>query len=148
MKNLRELLIRREFYFLTPEQTVSEAARYMTERKVGAACVLDGSRLVGILSERDLMTRVLAAALDPDATTVSAVMTPKPVMVTAADNCKNCVKIMQRAGVRHLPVVEGDKLIGMVSLRDLLQVDIDEKEEELKFMQDYIHYVPPNVTQS
>lgn len=143
MQKLRQVLREREFYFLTPEDTARQAARYMSERKVGAVCVLEGSRLVGILSERDLMTRVLAIGKDPEATKVSEVMTRKPVVVEATDNCDNCLKTMKQAGVRHLPVIEEGKLLGLVSLRDLLQVDLEEKANELKMMEDYIHYVPP-----
>lgn len=143
MPRLREFFQGRELYFVTPEQSVAEAARYMAERNVGAVCVLEKDRLLGILSERDMMKRVIAANRDPRSTPVSEVMTPKPIMVDAHENSEKCLKIMKQAGVRHLPVVDGDNLVGLLSLRDLLQVDLDEKEEELKFMQDYIHYVPP-----
>jgi CBS domain-containing protein len=133
----------RELYFVEPAQTVAEAARYMTDRNVGAVCVLDGSRLVGLLSERDMMKRVIAPNRDPSETKISEVMTPKPVVVEVNQTHNNCVQVMQKAGIRHLPVVDGDKLVGLLSLRDLLQVDLDEKTEEIRVMQDYIHYVPP-----
>lgn len=143
MPRLREVFQGRELFFVTPEQSVAEAARYMSDRNVGAVCVLEKDRLAGILSERDMMKRVIAANLDPRSTPVSEVMTPKPVVVDVHESCEKCLKIMKQAGIRHLPVVEGDKLVGLLSLRDLLQVDLNEKEEELKYMQDYIHYVPP-----
>ncbi len=143
MLDLREFLTHREFYYVAPDQKVRETARYMAERNIGAVCVLDGTRLVGLFSERDMMNRVVAASLDPDKTAVSEVMTRKPVVVQASDDSHDCLKSMKRAGVRHLPVVDGDKLLGMVSLRDLLQADLDDKEEELKVMHDYIHYSPP-----
>lgn len=142
MLNLRELFQGRELYFLSPAETVADAARYMSERNVGAVCVLEKDRLVGILSERDLMKRVLAANRDPRSTKVAEVMTSKPVVVDLHDSLEKCLKVMKQAGIRHLPVIEGDRLIGLVSLRDLLQVDLSEKTEELKQMQDYIHYVP------
>ncbi|MGH9862574.1 MAG: CBS domain-containing protein [Candidatus Acidiferrales bacterium] len=144
MPSLRDFFKGRELYFVTPQLSISEAARYMSERNVGAVCVLEKDRLVGIVSERDMMKRVIAANRDPRATLVADVMTPKPVMVDVHESYENCLKVMQQAGVRHLPVVEGDHLLGLLSLRDLLQVDIDEKDEELKLMQDYIHYVPPS----
>lgn len=147
MPNLRQMFRERELYFVEPDQPILEAARYMSKRNVGAVCVLDRGRLVGILSERDMMTRVLAPNRDPATTKVAEVMTSKPVVVEADENCTNCLKVMKQAGVRHLPVVEGDKLLGLVSLRDLLQVDLSEKVEELKLMQDYIHYVPPSKPQ-
>lgn len=144
MRSLREIFQDRELFFISPDQTVSEAARYMSERNVGAVCVLEGERLVGILSERDLMKRVIAPNRDPGSTRVADVMTTKPIVVDFHESYEKCLKVMKQAGVRHLPVVDGDKLVGLVSLRDLLQVDLDEKEEELKYMQDYIHYVPPS----
>lgn len=144
MPSLRDFFKGRELYFVTPQLSVSEAARYMSERNVGAVCVLEKDRLVGIVSERDMMKRVIAANRDPGATRVADVMTPKPIMVEVHESYEHCLKVMKQAGVRHLPVVEGDHLLGLLSLRDLLQVDIDEKEEELKLMQDYIHYVPPS----
>jgi CBS domain-containing protein len=133
----------RELYYVEPAKTVAEAARYMTDRNVGAVCVLDADRLVGVLSERDMMKRVIAPNRDPAETKVSEVMTPKPVVVDVNQTHNNCVQVMQKAGIRHLPVVDGDKLVGLLSLRDLLQVDLDEKTEEIRVMQDYIHYVPP-----
>jgi len=142
--NLRDIFRDREFFFVAPAQSVAEAARYMTERNVGAVCVLEEDRLVGVFSERDMMKRVIAPNRDPQATKVGEVMTPNPVVVKAGETFEKCLKVMKQAGVRHLPVVEGDKLLGLLSLRDLLQVDRDEKVEEIKLMQDYIHYVPPS----
>jgi len=145
--NLRDLFKDRELYHVTPSLAVADAARYMSERNVGAVCVLEQNRLVGIFSERDLMKRVIAVNRDPSSTRVSEVMTAKPVVVDVQESPERCLQTMKQAGIRHLPVVEGDKLIGLVSLRDLLQGDLDEKVDELKLMQDYIHYVPPSKPQ-
>jgi CBS domain-containing protein len=142
--SLRDVFKDRELYFVAPEHSVADAARYMAERNVGAVCVLEKGRLVGILSERDLMKRVLAVNKSPQATRVADIMTSKPVVVDAHDTLEACGRTMKQAGIRHLPVVEGDRLLGLLSLRDVLQVDLDEKEHELKLMQDYIHYVPPS----
>ncbi|HXE75611.1 MAG TPA: CBS domain-containing protein [Candidatus Xenobia bacterium] len=147
MFNLREFCRGRQLYHVSPEITVFEAARYMTERNVGAVCVLDGDRLAGILSERDLMKRVIAAGQDPKVVRVRDAMTAKPVVVDASEDHQSCLKVMKQANIRHLPVIDGDRLIGLISLRDLLQVDLDEKDEELRLMQDYIHYIPPSKPQ-
>ncbi|MFQ5724402.1 MAG: cyclic nucleotide-binding/CBS domain-containing protein, partial [Terriglobia bacterium] len=144
---MRDLLKDRVLYFIRPDQSVAEAARYMTERNVGAVCVLEKDRLVGILSERDMMKHIIAPRRDPEATKVAEVMTAKPVVVDVRESCQTCLKIMKRAGVRHLPVVDADRLVGLLSLRDLLQVDLEEKAEELKLLEDYIHYVPPSKPQ-
>jgi CBS domain-containing protein len=122
---------------------VREAARYMTERRVGAVCVLEGSRLVGVLSERDIMGRVVAAGLDLDRTTVGEAMTRDLVVAEASESHEDGLRKMKQAGCRHLPVVEGDKLLGMVAQRDLLQVDLSEKDEEIRWLNAYIHFIPP-----
>jgi CBS domain-containing protein len=143
VNSLRDIFKERELYYVAPGQTVADAARYMTERNVGAVCVLEGDRLVGILSERDMMKRVIAPNRDPAVIKVSEVMTPNPVIVEASESRDACAQIMKRAGVRHLPVIDGDKLLGLLSLRDILQVHLSEKEEEIRQMHNYIHYVPP-----
>jgi CBS domain-containing protein len=134
---------RTELYRLSADQTVREAARYMTERRVGAVCVLDGSRLAGVISERDIMGRVVAPGLDLDATRVGDAMTRDLVVAQAADSHEDGLRRMKQAGCRHLPVVNGDQLLGMVSQRDLLQVDLSEKDEEIRWLNAYIHFIPP-----
>jgi CBS domain-containing protein len=118
-------------------------ARYMTERRVGAVAVLDGTRLAGIVSERDIMGRVVARSLDLDATPVSEVMTRDLVVAHAGDSHEDGLRKMKQAGCRHLPVVEKDALVGMVSQRDLLQIDLSEKDEEIRWLNAYVHFIPP-----
>jgi len=143
MKSIGNVAAGREIYFLRTDQTVREASRYMTERRVGAVAVLDGSRLVGILSERDVMGRVVARSLDPDQTRVADVMTRDLVVGAMADSHDDGLRKMKQAGCRHLPVVDGDRLVGMVSQRDLLQIDLSEKDEEIRWLNAYIHFIPP-----
>jgi len=145
--SLRDFCRGRQLFHVAPDNSVFDAARYMTERNVGAVCVLEGDRLAGILSERDLMKRVIAVGQDPKVVRVRDVMTAKPVVVEANEDHQSCLKVMKQANIRHLPVIDGDRLIGLISLRDLLQVDLDEKDEELRLMQDYIHYIPPSKPQ-
>jgi CBS domain-containing protein len=142
-KTIGDVVRDREIYFLRDEQTVREACRYMTERRVGAVAVLSGTRLVGILSERDVMGRVVAAGKDPDATLVGDVMTRDLVVGDAADAHEDGLRRMKQAGCRHLPVVEAETLVGMVSQRDLMQIDLTEKDEEIRWLNAYIHLVPP-----
>lgn len=143
MKSIGKVAAGREIYFLRTDQTVREASRYMTERRVGAVAVLEGSRLVGILSERDVMGRVVARGLDPDQTTVADVMTRDLVVGEMADSHDDGLRKMKQAGCRHLPVVDGDRLVGMVSQRDLLQIDLSQKDEEIRWLNAYIHFIPP-----
>jgi CBS domain-containing protein len=143
MKSIGKVAAGREIYFLRTDQTVREASRYMTERRVGAVAVLEGSRLVGILSERDVMGRVVARGLDPEQTRVADVMTRELVVGEMADSHDDGLRKMKQAGCRHLPVVDGDRLVGMVSQRDLLQIDLSQKDEEIRWLNAYIHFIPP-----
>jgi len=143
MKSIGKVAAGREIYFLRTDQTVREASRYMTERRVGAVAVLEGSRLVGILSERDVMGRVVARGLDPDQTRVADVMTRDLVVGEMADSHDDGLRKMKQAGCRHLPIVDGDRLVGMVSQRDLLQIDLSQKDEEIRWLNAYIHFIPP-----
>ncbi len=102
------------------DQTVLEAARIMHERNVGAVPVLRDGELVGIFSERDLMRRVVAGARSPGQTRVAEVMTSNPRTVPPDESVDKCLFMMRELGFRHLPIVDGSKLLGLVSLRDVL----------------------------
>jgi CBS domain-containing protein len=143
MNTIGGLVEGREVYHVPASLSVREAARYMTERRVGAVSVLEGTRLVGVLSERDLMGRVVAPGLDPDATRVGEVMSRDLVVADSADSHEEGLRKMKQAGCRHLPVVQGGHLIGMVSQRDLLQIDLSRKDEEIRWLNAYIHLIPP-----
>jgi len=143
MKTIGGLVAGREIFHVRSDQSVRDAARYMTDRRVGAVSVLDGTRLVGILSERDVMGRVVARQLDPDRTPVAEVMTKDLVVAQGDESHEEGLRRMKQAGCRHLPVVEGDRLVGMVSQRDLLQIDLSEKDEEIRWLNAYIHFIPP-----
>jgi CBS domain-containing protein len=108
--------------------------------------VVEENRLVGVFSERDVITRIIAKGLDPAKTKVGDVMTTKIVVANADESYESCLKKMQQAHCRHLPVVSDDRLIGFVSLRDLLMMDLDEKERNLEYLQSYIYTVPPGTT--
>jgi CBS domain-containing protein len=143
MKTIGGLVAGREIFHVRSDQSVRDAARYMTDRRVGAVSVLDGTRLVGILSERDVMGRVVARQLDPDRTQVAEVMTKDLVVAQGDESHEEGLRRMKQAGCRHLPVVDGDRLVGMVSQRDLLQIDLSEKDEEIRWLNAYIHFIPP-----
>jgi CBS domain-containing protein len=140
MSTIRELVKDREVYTVQADVSVMDAAAYMRERNVGAVPVLRNSNLVGVFSERDIMTRVLLSTRDPNKTKVSEVMTPDPRVVGLEESVERCMLIMKQNGFRHLPVVEGDsRLIGFLSLRDLLLHDLDEKEVEVRMMRAYMN---------
>jgi CBS domain-containing protein len=144
MKTARELFAGQELTVIAKEQTVYDAARLMAERKIGAVPVLERERVVGIFSERDIMNRVVARNLDPQKTTVEQVMTKELIVGTPEEDIAQILTRMKQANIRHLPIVEQDKLVGIISFRDLLQADIKEKDMEIKIMTAYIHYIPPS----
>ena len=111
---------RRTIYSVDANSTVLEAARFMMEHNIGAVPVLRDGDLAGIFSERDVMNRVVAAGRSPGQTRVSEVMTANPRAVQADDTIENCMFIMKEFGFRHLPIVEGKKLMGLISLRDIM----------------------------
>jgi CBS domain-containing protein len=143
MKTIGAMVADREVYHVHCDQTIREVARYLTERRVGAVAVLEGDRLVGIVSERDIMSRVVAPGLDPDRITVREIMSRDLVVAAANESHEDGLRKMKQAGCRHLPVVQGDRLVGMCSQRDLLQIDLSEKDEEIRWLNAYIHYTPP-----
>ena len=120
MAKISELLRDHRVLSVDAEQSVIETVRLMTEFNIGAVPVLRDGELVGIFSERDLMRRVVAGGRSPGMTKVSEVMTSKPKTVSADADVEDCIALMREAGFRHLPVVEGTKLRGLVSLRDIM----------------------------
>lgn len=122
--------------------TVLETVRAMVERNIGAVPVIHNGKLVGIFSERDLMSRVVAGGRDPSATCMAEVMTDDPMTISTTENLENCMALMRRHGFRHLPVCHEGHLVGMVSLRDILLHDLNEKDDEVRMMRAYIHSMP------
>jgi len=127
---LRELIKDRKIYSVEATRTVLEAARYMMEHNVGAVPVLRNGDLAGIISERDIMNRVVAVGRTPGTTAVSEVRTANPRAVPADESIEDCLFIMREFGFRHLPIVEGKELKGLISLRDVLMHQATEKERQ------------------
>jgi CBS domain-containing protein len=117
----------------------------MANAKIGAVVVLEEEKLVGIFTERDLLNRVVSVAKDPRTLKVSEVMTTNVCVCAAEDSYEECLAQMKLIGCRHMPVVEGDKLIGILSMRDLLKYQVSVKESELKMMNSLYRYQPPNM---
>lgn len=119
--------------------TARDAARLMAARKVGAVMVVNGSTLRGIFTERDLAVKVVAAGIDPDRTTLADVMTRDPDTIRPDDSARSALEKMSRRGFRHLPVVDGSKLIGMVSVRDLYASVLEQLEDDIRELDAFIH---------
>ncbi|MGA1987252.1 MAG: CBS domain-containing protein [Candidatus Sulfotelmatobacter sp.] len=132
MTTLRHLVKDRKVYSVEATRTVLEAARYMMEHNVGAVPVLRNGELVGILSERDIMNRVVAVGRTPGTTAVSEVMTANPRAVAADESIEECLFVMREFGFRHLPIVDGKDLKGLVSLRDVLMHHAAELERQAR----------------
>jgi CBS domain-containing protein len=130
MSTLRDLVKDRKVYSVEATRSVLEAARYMMERNVGALPVLRNGELAGILSERDIMNRVVAVGRTPGTTAVSEVMTANPRAVALDETVEECLFIMREFGFRHLPIVDGKELKGLVSLRDILMKQAAEIERQ------------------
>ena len=139
MKQLRQLLHQREVYSVEKTQTVLEVARTMFHLGIGAILVLDARELCGLFSERDLMRRVIVEGLDPKTTLISQVMTKDLATIDEAASCEEAIEMMQEHSCRHLPVMRGTQVAGMISMRDLMSFEIEEKTEELQHMRHYIH---------
>lgn len=113
--------------------SVREASIAMASRRIGAVVVVDAAgRMAGIFTERDVMTKVVAGRRDPDATTLAEVMTPNPDTIGPDDAAGEALEMMRKHGYRHLPVVDGTRLIGIVSVRDLYATALGELEQGLQ----------------
>jgi CBS domain-containing protein len=139
MSKIYDLVKDYQLHTITAGQTVLDAAQQMVAHNIGAIPVLRDGELVGIFSERDIMKRVVAEGRDPAKTRVSEVMTANPRTVDIQESIEQCMVLMKQHGFRHLPICDGKKLKGIVSLRDILLRDLTEKDEEVRMMRAYIH---------
>jgi len=124
---------------IAEQASVLEAAQLMRERRIGAIVVTRGDKVVGIFTERDVLNRVVAVERDPSATTVGDVMSA-PVAVCGPDTkCDECRAVMRQQRLRHLPVVEDGKLIGMVSIGDLNKAAHADQAETIQYLYEYMY---------
>ncbi len=127
---IHDLVKNRRVYSIEADRSVLEGARFMMEHRIGALPVLRNGELVGIFSERDIMNRVVAAGRLPGSTRISEVMTANPKAVSSDETIENCLYLMREFGFRHLPIVDGKELKGLVSSRDILLQYIAQKESK------------------
>ena len=142
MKQIADLIEGQILTVIEPDWTVRTAAQRMTERNIGAVAVVDHGALAGVFSERDIMSRVVAKGLNPDDTSVDAVMTKEIVVADPHENVDAALQKMHSIGSRHLPVVANGKLVGMISIRDLLEVDDAQQRARASFLGDLVTYSP------
>jgi len=136
---IRDVIRDREPYWLRSSATVLDAAHFMAERRIGAVCVLDEEgKLIGVFSERDLLNRVVVPRSDPAALKLGQVTSPLRAVISCDETPHQALERMEQIGSRHLPVVDGEKWVGMLSIRDLLRVELSEQGDELKLLHEYI----------
>lgn len=132
-RTLRKIVEHQKMLVAAPPKTfVREAARLMKQTQVGALLVVEHGHLVGIFTERDALTRVLAGGLNPEATPLAEVMTPSPITVHPDQSFMTALHLMYENGFRHVPVAENSRPLGMVSARDALEMEAAEFEATLR----------------
>jgi len=138
MTKLEEIM-RPDFVVAVPAHaSIHEATSAMIDRNVGMVAVLDGERLVGLLSERDVVRRVVGAGRDPATTSVSEATTTEIVTASPETLYSDAIGLMDGANIRHLPIVHDGRLLSMLSIRDLLRVELRHKGEEIRYLHEYM----------
>ena len=140
MTTVRQLLLLKGDYIwsITPDASVFEALRLMADKDVGALLVMDGDKMAGILSERDYARKVVLSGKVSRETAVSEIMTPKVFTVHPDQTIEECMEMMTAKRVRHLPVVERDHVVGMISIGDVVRDIIFRQRETIKGLEKYV----------
>lgn len=125
-------------YSVTVQDTVLTALQTMADANISAVFVVDGKRIAGIYTERDYLRKGELEGRQAQSTLVKDVMTRNVYTVTTDTSIDQCIALMSRHHIRHLPVVENDQLVGLVSMRDLMRAALENKEHEIKGIEDYI----------
>ncbi|MDE2220752.1 MAG: CBS domain-containing protein [Gammaproteobacteria bacterium] len=142
MATVAQLLGRkpRAIYSVTPDAPVLEAIRSMADHGVGALLVMQGEKLAGIVSERDYARKVILKGRSSSDTPVSQIMTAQVITVEPGQSAQQCMQIMTDRRVRHLPVVEGGRVLGMLSIGDLVRAVLAEQQQTIEQLENYIHH--------
>jgi len=123
---------------IAPDRSVLDAIKLMAEKGIGSLVVLDGDRLAGILSERDYARKVILKGRASDTTQVGEIMTPEVITTTPAATIDSCMQVMTDRKCRHLPVVDDDRVVGVVSIGDLVNAIIADQRDEIEQLANYI----------
>ncbi len=126
-------------YSVQPDDPVITAIRKMAEHHVGALLVMTGDKLVGIVSERDYARKVVLLGRSSTETRVAEIMTSKVITVTPRQDANDCMRLMTDKRIRHLPVVNGERVVGVLSIGDLVRAVIEEQERTIADLETYIH---------
>ena len=138
---IRDVIRNREPYSMKPSASVQDAAEFMAARNIGAVCVVDDSgKLLGVFSERDVVNRVILQKQDPAALQVGEVTSELRAVIRCDETPHQALERMELIGTRHLPVVDGERWVGMLSMRDLMRVELSEQGDEIKLLHEYIQH--------
>ena len=140
MQTVRQLLGNKtpEIHAVTPQAAVIDAIRLMAEKGIGAVLVMDGAQLAGILSERDYARKIVLRDRSSRDTPVADIMSAEVVTVSPSSTVEQCLQLVTERRIRHLPVVEGGQVVGVVSIGDLVKAVIEQQRQELDQLQQYI----------
>ena len=140
MKPITELLKKRDsnLFQVAPQVTVFDGLKLLAEYGVGAMLVMEQGKLVGIFSERDYTRKVALQGKNSKETTIADIMTRNVVSVTPTTGTRVCMTLMSTKKIRHLPVLDGDKVLGLISIRDLMDDIIADHEQTISQLQTYI----------
>jgi len=128
----------REVYTVTPDTMIYDAIERMVKHNVGSLLVTQGDELAGILTERDYLRDVALQGRSSKTTSVDAIMSPKLVCVDPNTETEQCMAVMSAKHIRHLPVIEGGKLAGIISIGDVVRQLSSDREAHIKYLTDYI----------
>ena len=140
MKLVKHLLDRKGRHIISvkPDDTVLDAIRVMAEKNIGAVVVMQGSELLGIMSERDYARKVIVKGRASDNTPVADIMTANVLTTSDAETVNKCMSLMTEKKIRHLPVVADDAVVAMISIGDLVEAIIADQQEEIEHLEHYI----------
>jgi len=139
MENIKEILSNRELYTIKKGTTIRDTVYYMAEKKVGLVPVMEEGKLVGVFSERDLVKRVIAQNKSLDETKVEDVMSTNLVIADVSEASESVLAKMKEANTRHILIIENEKLVGVLAMRDLLELDLSAAKRTVEVLNNYIY---------
>lgn len=140
MKSLKEMCTSKNIYTVNSGSKIIDVANYMAEHNIGLVPVLDKEgKLLGVFSERDLVRRVISKNMDLSTTVVDSVMTKDLVIANVIESHQECLKKMKDNNIRHILIIDEEKLVGILSIKDLLEIDLKVQQETIEVLHNYIY---------
>lgn len=141
MKSATQLLAQKDpiVWTVTADQSVLEAIKLMAEKNIGALLVIEANKLIGLLSERDYARKVILKGKNSHSTTVGEIMSSNLVTVGPDADVDSCMALMTKHKIRHLPVIDRKRIVGILSIGDMVKAIIAEQQETIQHLEHYIH---------